>query len=402
MAFDFTTIYDRHGKDALAVDAIGQIEGVPKAPQEGFSTIPMWVADMNFATAPAVVSAIQERLEHPIFGYFLPPQKYFDVIKDWQRSHNGVSNLDDKHIGYENGVLGGLISTVSAYCKPGDAVLVHSPTYIGFTSCLTAAGYKIVHSTLTADENNVYHMDYDDMDRVLTESGAKVAIFCSPHNPTGRVWHREEIEKAMAIYAKHDCIVVSDEIWSDIIHPGRTHIPAQSVSEDARNRTVALYALSKTFNIAGIVGAYHIIYNDQLRAKVEESSKRPHYNDANVLSIHALIGAYSSEGAQWVTELNEVLAANVKRTREFFARVAPEIRIANSAGTYMLWLDATAWCKKYGKSIDELLEAGWRVGVGWQDGRLFHGPCHIRMNVALPAQLLEEALERLNNHVFNA
>lgn len=156
-----------------------------------------------------------------------------------------MSNLDDKHIGYENGVLGGLISTVSAYCKPGDAVLVHSPTYIGFTSCLTAAGYKIVHSTLTADENNVYHMDYDDMDRVLTESGAKVAIFCSPHNPTGRVWHREEIEKAMAIYAKHDCIVVSDEIWSDIIHPGRTHIPAQSVSEDARNRTVALYALSK-------------------------------------------------------------------------------------------------------------------------------------------------------------
>ena len=135
---------------------------------------------------------------------------------------------------------------------------------------------------------------------------------------------------------------------------------------------------------------------------MEESSKRSHYNDANVLSIHALIGAYSSEGAQWVTELNEVLAANVKRTREFFARVAPEIRIANSAGTYMLWLDATAWCKKYGKSIDELLEAGWRVGVGWQDGRPFHGPCHIRMNVTLPAQLLEEALERLNNHVFRA
>ncbi|WP_418969003.1 MalY/PatB family protein [Alloscardovia omnicolens] len=400
MAFDFLTVYDRHGMDALAVDAIGRVEGAPHAPQDGYSSIPMWVADMNFGTAPAVTDAIRARLEHPIFGYFFPPQEYFDAIKNWQASHNNAHDVEDRHIGYENGVLGGLISTVSAYCQPGDSVLVHSPTYVGFTSCLTAAGFNIVHSPLIPDNDGVYHMDYEDMDRVLEESGAKVAIFCSPHNPTGRVWHREEIEAAMEIYAKHDCIVVSDEIWSDIIHPGCTHVPTQSVSEDARNRTVALYAPSKTFNIAGIVGAYHIIYNDDLRARVEAASKKSHYNDAHVLSVHALIGGYSSEGNAWLQELNDVLAHNVQRARDFFAQCAPEISIARSAGTYMLWLDATAWCAKHKKSIDELLEAGWRVGVGWQDGRPFHGDCHIRMNVALPSALLEEALGRLAEHVF--
>ncbi|QWT17961.1 aminotransferase class I/II-fold pyridoxal phosphate-dependent enzyme [Collinsella sp. zg1085] len=400
MSFDFTTVYDRTGKDAIALDGMGIVPEAPLPPDAGFSPIPMWIADMSFATVPSVTAALQKRLEHPLFGYFDMPQAYFDAIISWQRDRNGVEGLEAQHIGYEHGVLGGLVSAVAACTEPGATVLVHSPTYVGFTKSMTAAGFSLELSPLVKDAAGVYRLDFEDMDRRLTKTGANVAIFCSPHNPTGRVWEREEIAAAMEVYAKHDCVVISDEIWSDVIHPGHVHVPTQSVSADARMRTVGLYAPSKSFNIAGIVGAYHIIYNDDLRRRVLAQSGSSHYNGANVLSLHALLGAYTDEGKAWLAELNEVLANNVYRARAFFAEHAPEIEIVKPEATYMIWLDATAWCQKHGKTIDDLLQAGWRVGVGWQDGRRFHGPCHIRMNLALPASLLDEALIRLQEHVL--
>ena len=153
----------------------------------------------------------------------------------------------------KTGVLGGVISALTAFAAPGDGVLLHSPTYIGFTGCITNNGYKIVHSPLYLDEQGVWRMDFEDMDRKLKENHIHVAVFCSPHNPTGRVWERWEIEKAMEVYKANDCLVISDEIWSDLILNGYKHVPTQSVSADARERTVALYAPSKTFNLAGLV-----------------------------------------------------------------------------------------------------------------------------------------------------
>lgn len=204
-----------------------------------------------------------------------------------------------EHIGYENGVLGGVVSTLRAYVQPGDAVLVHSPTYIGFTKSIEAAGYRIVHSPLKLDDRGVWRMDFEDMERKLAQNHIHAAVFCSPHNPCGRVWGRDEIERAMDIYRQHDCVVISDEIWSDIILSGHKHIPTQSVSEDAHMRTVALYAPSKTFNLAGLVGSYHIIYNETLRDRVCAVSNKTHYNEMNVISMHALIGAYQQQGYEW-------------------------------------------------------------------------------------------------------
>mgnify|MGYP002130958056 CR=1 FL=1 len=255
MKYDFTSIIDRHGMDSIAVDSWGEIPGMaPNAPDEGFDRIPMWVADMNFATVPTVQEHIIQRAQHPMFGYFNPRPEYFDRIIEWQSRRNGVEGLRPEHIGYENGVLGGVVSTLRAYVQPGDAVLVHSPTYIGFTKSIEAAGYRIVHSPLKLDDQGVWRMDFEDMERKLAQNHIHAAVFCSPHNPCGRVWERDEIERAMDIYRQHDCVVISDEIWSDIILPGHKHIPTQSVSEDARMRTVALYAPSKTFNLAGLVG----------------------------------------------------------------------------------------------------------------------------------------------------
>lgn len=402
MKYDFTSIIERHGKDAIAVDAVGDPNGFgPGGPKEGFDVIPMWVADMNFPTVPTISEAIIERAKHPLFGYFNPTDEYFDAIIRWHEKRNGVTGLTKECIGYENGVLGGVMSTLSSFAAPGDSVLLHSPTYIGFTMSIESAGYHIVHSPLVKDENGVWRMDYEDMDKKLKENHIHVAVFCSPHNPCGRVWERWEVEKAMEVYKANDCVVISDEIWSDIILNGHKHVPTQSVSEDARNRTVALYAPSKTFNLAGLVGSYHIIYNSYLRDRVDAKAAKSHYNAMNVLSMHALIGAYQPEGYEWVDELCEVLSGNINYACDFIAEHFEGVEVSKAEGTYMLFLDCTKWCEAHGKSIDWVEKAGWDVGVAWQDGRMFHGPCAIRMNLALPLSRVKEAFDRLDRYVFN-
>lgn len=403
MKYDFTTIIDRHGKDAIAVDGLGMIPGFsPDAPEPGFSAIPMWVADMNFPTVPTITEAIIERARHPAFGYYMPRDEYFDSIISWHERRNGVTGLSRECIGYENGVLGGVISALCAFSAPGDAVLVHSPTYIGFTMSIENNGRKIVHSPLVPDANGVWRMDYADMDAKLKANKIHVAVFCSPHNPCGRVWERWELEKAMEVYRENDCVVISDEIWSDIILGGNAHIPLQSLGEDARRRTAAFYAPSKTFNLAGLTGAYHIIYDKYLRDRIKSQGGKSHYNDMNVLSMHALIGAYRPEGHEWVDQLRETLTENVEYAYGFIKECFKGVEVARPEGTYMLFLDCAGWCKAHGKTIEELERSGYRVGVAWQDGRMFHGPFAVRMNLALPLSLVREAMKRLDERVFNA
>ena len=332
MKYDFTTIYDRHGKDALAVEALGT-GWAPPAPKDGFESIPMWVADMNFATVPTIPEAIIERVNHPLYGYFEASEEYYNSIIKWHEVRNGVTGLTKEHIGYENGVLGGVVSALTAFAAPGDAVLLHSPTYIGFTGSIENNGYKIVHSPLVKDEQGIWRMDYADMDAKMKEHNIHVAVFCNPHNPCGRVWEREELEKAMEVYKANDCIVISDEIWSDIILNGNKHIPLQSISEDARNRTVAVYAPSKTFNLAGLIGSYHIIYNKYLRDRVTAKSSKSHYNSMNVLSMHALIGAYKPEGYEWVDELCEVLSNNINYACDYIKEHFDGVEVMRPEGT---------------------------------------------------------------------
>ena len=402
MTYDFTSIMDRHGKDAIAVDGLGAEPGfAPDPPKEGFDVIPMWVADMNFPTVPTIPEAIIERAKHPAFGYFNPTDEYYNAIINWQRTRNGVEGLTAEDIGYENGVLGGVVSTLTAFAAPGDAVLLHSPTYVGFTSCIENNGYHIVHSPLKKDEQGVWRMDFEDMDRKLKENNIHVAVFCSPHNPCGRVWEKWEIEKAMEVYKENDCVVISDEIWSDLILSGHKHIPTQSVSEDARNRTAAFYAPSKTFNLAGLVGSYHIIYNKYLRDRIVAKGSKAHYNDMNVLSMHALIGAYKPQGQEWLDELRQVLTGNVDYAYDYIRQHFEVVELSKPQGTYMLFLDCTQWCKDHDLSLDQLLKRAWDVGVAVQDGRQFKAPCAIRMNLALPLSRVREAMDRLDKYVFN-
>lgn len=400
MKYDFTTVICREGKDALAVDALGQ-GWAPGKPREGFDPIPMWVADMNFPTAPAVTRAMAERINHPCFGYFDPREEYFDAIINWQTARNGVFGLERKHIGYENGVLGGILSALGTFCSKGDSVLLNSPVYMGFMGSLTNAGYRIVESPLVLDENNIWRLDLADMEKKILENRIHAALFCSPHNPTGRVWERWEIEAVMELYRKHDVYVVSDEIWSDIILAGNQHIPTQSVSEDARMRTVAQYATTKTFSLAGLVGSYRIIYNDRLRDRVEKESSLSHYNNMNVLSMYALIGGYSDEGAAWVDELCSVLTENIDYAMDYVSTHFKGVKAAHPQGTYMIFLDCKEWMETHQKTLPELVKMGHDVGVAWQDGTGHGGTTHIRLNVALPLARVKEAFGRMDEFVFN-
>ena len=400
MGFDFTSILDRKGKDAIAVDLVREGGAYPP-PRAGFDVIPMWVADMNFPVLPTIQEAMIRRIQEPTFGYFAPREEYYAKIIQWHKDRNGVEGLEPVHIGYENGVLGGVISALGVVCSRGGKVLVHSPTYIGFTEALGNNGYEIVHSPLRQDGDGIWRMDFSDMEKKIVAEKIHAAIFCSPHNPTGRVWEQWEIEKAMALFQKYDVFVISDEIWSDIILSGHRHIPPQSVSEDARNRTVAMYAPSKTFNLAGLVGSYHIVYNRWLRERLEKESSLSHYNAMNVLSMYALLGAYTPEGHAWTDALCRVITGNVDYTCDYIAKHFEGVTVSKPQGTYMLFIDCAQWLEAHGKTLDALLKAGWDVGVVWQDGRTFHGPTHIRLNLALPLSRVQEAFRRLDRYVFH-
>ncbi len=399
MKYDFTSIIDRQGHDAIAVDALGN-PGVPGAPKAGFDAIPMWVADMNFPTVPTIPQAMIDRASHPAYGYFSPRQEYFDAIIQWHRHRNGVEGLEPRHIGYANGVLGGVVAAANVLCSRGDKILLHSPTYIGFTHSLEDSGYHLIHSPLKQDEQGIWRMDFEDMEAKLLEHKIHTAVFCSPHNPCGRVWERWEIEKAMELYKKHDVFVISDEIWSDLILGDHKHIPTQSVSQDAKMRTVAMYAPSKTFNLAGLVGSYSIVYNTWLKDRMDKEISLSHTNAMNVLSMHALMGAYQEEGYEWVDELRQVLTENVDFACDFIESHWEGVSVSKPQGTYMLFVDFTAWCESHGKTLDEVLKACHDVGVAIQDGRPFHGKCHIRMNLALPTVRVREAFRRMDEYVF--
>lgn len=394
MKYDFTTVLDRMGHDAIAVEYPTSPRGFAKeGVKDGYSIIPMWVADMNFVTCPTIIEALQARISHASFGYFMASEKYYNAIFKWQKDRFGAE-ITREVLGYENGVIGAFATALHTFTNEGDKVFLHGPTYIGFSHTLVDLKREASISNLVLDENGVYRMDFEDIEKHLVEDNIKLAVLCSPHNPSGRVWEKWEIEKFVEICKKHNVIIFSDEIWADLVLEGK-HIPTQLVNEDAKNITIAAYAPTKTFSLAGLIGSYHIIYNEELKKKMDETAGMTHYNSLNVLSQHALIGAYCDEGEEWLEELLETLRGNVDYFCSYFEENVKGVQFVRPQGTYMVYLDFSEFVKENNVTIEQVLKYGWERGVMWQDGRPFGKDNSIRVNLALPLWQIKEAIKRL-------
>ena len=389
---DFDRIINRRNTDCLKYDFAVK-RGMPA------DVLPLWVADMDFETSSYIEDALVERAKMGIYGYSDAQTPYFGAVAGWMKRHHSWEPKEEWLV-KTPGVVFALAMAVKAYTEPGDAVLIQSPVYYPFSEVIADNGRRVVSSTLVLGDDNRYHMDVADFEEKLKSENVKLFFLCNPHNPVGRVWTKEELTVIGDLCVQYGVTVVSDEIHGDFIFKGEHQVFA-GIKKEYEDITITCTAPSKTFNLAGLIGSYHIIYNDWLRDRILKESSLSHYNSMNLLSMYALIGAYKPEGYEWVDELKEVLSGNINYACDYIEKHFEGIHVSKPEGTYMLFLDCTEWCQKHGKSITELQAAGIEVGVIWQDGVAFHGPCHIRMNLALPFSRVKEAFERLDKYVFN-
>ena len=300
----------------------------------------LWVADMDFAAPACVREALRRKVDFGVFGYDTAPDSYYEAFIRWEKTYHGYAVQRD-WLRYSPGVVAAFNWFVQLFTQPGDGVLVQTPVYYPFLSAATDNGCRLICSELV-NTDGVYTIDFADFERKLAEERVKVFLLCSPHNPVGRVWRREELERMLSLCRQYGVRVIADEIHHDFTYGEPSHIPTATVG-DHDDMLVTLTAPSKTFNLAGLVGSYHIIYNPWIRDRVEKESSLSHYNSMNVLSMHALIGAYQQEGQVWLDELRQVLTENVRWACDYIDRHIPGVQVSRPQGTYMLFLDCTRW-----------------------------------------------------------
>ena len=388
-SFDFTTFFDRRGQDA---DSVDHVSGV----LEGYDIIPMWIADMSFETAPSVIEAVRSRLDKPHFGYFSPRAEWYDAIIGWHKARNGIE-YDKRSICYVNSVLGGMVTCYDAFTRPGEPVLTHNPRYTGYAT-IDGSGRHTVHTDLIRDENGVWRMDFEDIESQIKKQHIRVFALCSAHNPTGRVWEKDELEQLVDICRRNGVIIVCDEIWSDIIIGNNKHTPILSV-KGAEDITVAFYSTTKTFSLAGVKGAYAVIPDPDLRSRFLSTAGRTMLNQMSIFYMYSTIGAYSESGQAWADQLLKVLTTNIDIAYDRLT-AHEGIVCSKPQGTYLLYPQTSEWEMRHGVSHEELVRRGVERGVIWIDGDGFGTKGTLRLNVAVPTHKLIEAMDRLDEFAF--
>lgn len=399
MKFDFTTIIDRRGKESKGYDSLGK-KGAPTTPKNGFDPIPMWVSDMDFPVAPSITKSIIERANHQIYGYYDMPEEFYNSIIWWHNKVKQTPFLKKEHIGYDNDVLGGIVTSLKVLNKDGGKVLLHKPTFVGFIDILNSLGFETVLSELKPDENGIYRMDFQDMEEKIRENNVTTVIICSPHNPMGRIWEEWELVEASKVFEKYGCKVVSDEIWSDIVINNHIQMSTANATEYLKQNTIGLFSPYKTFNIGGLTISYNIIYNEKLRDEYNKIANESFYNVPNILSLYAMYGAFSEEGFEWYKELLEVLTKNINYVCDFIEKELKGVKYTKPEGSYIVFMDCEEWIKEKNSSMDELLQLGYDYGLGWSDGRPFNAEFGIRLNLGLQFEKIVTAMDRMKKYIF--
>jgi len=355
--------------------------------------LPLWVADMDLPSPPCVTETLVKRAEHPVYGYTVYPVRFFDAIAHWMEHRNGWS-VPNEAVLPVPGVVPALNFLVTALTGPGDAVLIQPPVYHPFFRLGKHHGRRLLENPLLYEKGS-YRIDFDDFRAKAKET--KLFVLCSPHNPVGRVWKREELEKMAAVCLEEECLIVSDEVHADIVYPPNRHIPTASLSPEISDITITLNAPSKTFNIAGLNTAYAVIENDSIRRRFETELKRYDLTMGNLFGIEALMASYEC-GEPWLRELLAYLQGNIRFVTEYLAERIPQIRPVAPEATYLMWLD----CSGLGMDDDTLerffvekAKLGLNTGISFGEG----GSGFMRLNVGCPRATLEEAMRRLKGAV---
>lgn len=380
--YNFDKTIDRHHTNCYKWDVTDDSE-----------VIPMWVADMDFQAAPAITDALRKRVEHGVFGYTKVPDEYYEAIINWFERRHGWT-VSKEWILYTTGVVPAVSVAIKAMTRPGDGVIMHTPAYNCFFSSIHNNGCHLTESRLIND-NGRFTMDYDNLERLCSDPNNKVMLLCNPHNPTGRMWSREELQRMADICHRHNVAIISDEIHCELTYNGNRYVPFGTVDDTA----VILGSPSKAFNIAGLQIANIICKDEELRNRIDRAININEVCDVNPFGVLALMAAYN-DSEQWLDELCQYIWGNYKTLCGFFAEHLPQIKITPLEATYLVWAD----CRSLGmrsEELETLLEQKGKVKLS--GGTLYGdaGEGFMRINIACPRERMMEGLRRMAKVINN-
>ncbi len=382
MRYDFDTVINRRNTNSLKWNV-----------KE--NELPMWVADMDFQTAPEIQAALMRRAEHGVFGYSAVPDEWYEAIAGWwNKRHHFV--IENQWLMFVTGVVPAISSAVRKLTTPGENVLVQTPVYNIFFNSIINNGRNVLESPLLYDGEQ-YSIDFADLEEKLESPQTTMMILCNPHNPVGKIWNKETLERIGTLCRKHHVIVLSDEIHCDLTAPGREYIPFASVSQDCRENSVTCIAPTKTFNLAGLQTAAIVVPGEALRNKMHRAINTDEVAEPNAFAIQAAVTAFT-EGEAWLDDLREYLDGNKKRVAAYLKERLPEVKLVMSEATYLLWLDCWGLAGNARKLACYLREhTGLYLSSGEQYGK---GGCQfLRLNIACPRETLDDGLRRLSDGV---
>ncbi len=380
---------DRSGTGSVKWDGLERIFGRSDA-------LALWVADMDFRAPDPVRKALRERVEHGVFGYGFRPERYDEAILRWEAERHGWSLRRDDLV-YVPGVMTGIAKAIQTFSEEGDRVVIQPPVYHPFFDLIRNNRRKVGEAPLRVDETGCYRMDLEALERELAKEGSKVFILCSPHNPVGRIWSRDELQKVGELCERYDVSILSDEIHQDIAYEGHQHVPIASLDPELSKRCITFSSPAKTFNLQGMISAFAIATDRRARLELQKALRADHIVLENALSIVACSAAYE-EGEEWLDELLHYLEGNRKELLNFFGERDLGIHSHSTEGTYLAWLD----CRGLGLS-DEALQRFMieKAGVALNAGSAFgkEGRRMMRLNFGCPRSLLREGLEQIETAV---
>ncbi len=385
MKYDFDEIVPRRGTNSYKWDSAKDAD-----------VLPMWVADMDFRTAPAVIDALQKRVAHGIFGYTRVPDEYYDAVTSWFARRHGWT-IDREWMIYTSGVVPAVSAVIKALTEPGDNVLVQTPVYNCFFSSIRNNGCFIVQSPLLR-KGDTYEMDFDDLERKAADPRTKVMLLCNPHNPVGRVWTCDELLRLGNICIRNGVTVVSDEIHCELVYPGYEYTPFASLSEAFLHRSVTCLSPSKAFNIAGLQIANIVTYDKEVRQSIDKAININEVCDVNPFGVAATIAAYN-EGEEWLLQLIDYLGENYRVMKEYCDEHLPEFPLSKLEGTYLVWMDCSALKKRSSYVIEDELRDNEKL---WLNAGLMYGiegEKFMRWNIACPRSQMLEGLRRFKTYV---